>query len=142
MKFIAWNRKTGEWLDRNEELFMSSDGVLYYMNQLDDTLARVDMSYINVWEYTGFRDVEGEDIYVGDVVTGVITNVGRKERGQVVTGRVIIDNTNLNFGCYLWTDTDVWYITDMKTECSLDTINCKVIGHVSSDERLRERYDG
>lgn len=121
IKFRAWDDREKEYI---KDVLIGSDGQIYF----DDGVATQDDLDISVEQFTGLKDVNGKEIYVGDVVHGYDQEPDRKD-GYI--GSSVVDVVNFKYGAF-WIG-DSWYKIMVMTPPIVE-----IVGNVHENPELLE----
>lgn len=121
IKFRAWEDRGEEYI---KDVLIGSNGKIYF----DDGVATQDDLDISVEQFTGLKDVNGKEIYEGDIVHGYDQEPD-KEDGYI--GSSVVDVVNFKYGAF-WIG-DSWYKIMVMTPPIVE-----VIGNVHENSELLE----
>ncbi|MCG0628373.1 hypothetical protein IMAU80174_03023 [Lactiplantibacillus plantarum] len=121
IKFRAWNDREKEYI---KYVLIGSNGKIYF----DDGIATQDDLDIRIEQFTGLKDVNGKEIYEGDIVHGYDQEPDRDD-GYI--GSSVTDIVNFKYGAF-WIG-DSWYRVMVMTPPIVE-----VIGNVHANSELLE----
>jgi len=126
IKFRAW------CIDHNESCFHGSRMIdakgLYFSDELEpfiDSVQKARESF-DIMQFTGARDIEGNEIYEGDIVVQ-----SRSVRLHGYKKETVPDFMRKNYAGEVVYDVEkcAFMVKGSKINKSLDPVNCLVIGH-------------
>ncbi|MFW2822555.1 YopX family protein [Levilactobacillus brevis] len=127
-KFRAWDKKTKEYFHISELWNSGTNPECFNFDGWTDNFGNKGrLKDIVIEQFTGLKDADGKEIYVGDIVH-VIT-----EDGYERTGKVIFEN-----GCY-WVDNgmDKYPVNRI----GFERYTLEVLGNVHVNPNIIDFYD-
>lgn len=126
IKFIAWDKKKNDWFDDEGSLYIELNGNINFGwngEIMDDYTDR-----INLMQYTGFKDINGVEIYEGDILkwTDFETN-------NTTINPVYLEGTTPIFNVYV---DELIYATTLLTLNKIKDGYFEVIGNIHNNPEL------
>jgi len=129
-KFRAWHMPFGPKGTMQEMVHGKASSILAFAEMSPD-------EYI-VEQYTGLKDVNGKDIYEGDIVTVQATNDDGSTDGML--GKIVYDEDIASFE-FTTTDKDGWYTSSFDDLFEEGFFDIHVIGNIHENSELLEAQD-
>jgi len=129
-KFRAWHMPFGPKGPMQEMVHGKASSILAFAEMSPD-------EYI-VEQYTGLKDVNGKDIYEGDIVTVQATNDDGSTDGML--GKIVYDEDIASFE-FTTTDKDGWYTSSFDDLFEEGFFDIHVIGNIHENSELLEAQD-
>jgi len=129
-KFRAWHMPFGPKGPMQEMVHGKASSILAFAEMSPD-------EYI-VEQYTGLKDVNGKDIYEGDIVTVQATNDDGSIDGML--GKIVYDEDIASFE-FTTTDKDGWYTSSFDDLFEEGFFDIHVIGNIHENSELLEAQD-
>ena len=123
-KFRAWDKRKEKFRD---DVYIDSDGNLYEFSKktgYGTAISYLNDEYIDVTQYTGLVDINGKEIYEGDIV--------KNTTQQSYLGQTYEVTWNENWACYQLMDNGL----TSNIPLSQDFMSYEVIGNIYENPEL------
>jgi uncharacterized phage protein (TIGR01671 family) len=128
IKFRAWNEKNKRMLDLSAHIFFTADGDLCFSENREHYIDSYPTSEdedlqeeYKIMQYTGLKDINGKEIYEGDIVKAF-----DKEKQRYYNQEIIYDE----YGYFAKDKDDMWLIDP----------DDEIIGNIYQNPELLKYY--
>lgn len=135
-KFRAWDKKTKEYFHISELWNSGTAPECFHFDGWTDNFGgKGRLKDIVIEQSTGLKDVNGKDIYEGDIVTVQATNDDGSTDGML--GKIVYDEDIASFE-FTTTGKDGWYTSSFDNLFEEGFFDIHVIGNAHENPELLE----